>query len=352
MLITYVLIALIFSFLCSIAEAVILSVTVGYIAVLENEKKSSGKLLRKLKEDINKPLAAILTLNTVAHTVGAAGAGAQASKVFGSAYLGIASAVLTLLILIFSEIIPKTLGAHYWQSLAPVTAYCLRFLVWLLFPFVKISEYFTKSLAHGPGLRGFNRDEFSAMAELSWKEGLLARKESKILTNLFSLHDTRVENVMTPASVVFSIPDSMTVGEYFKLYETSSFSRIPVYRGQRDHIDGFVLRNQLLLEHARGNSDAMIIDYIRDLPVIIDALPLANAYDELLRKKTLILLVVDEYGGYKGIITLEDVIETIIGMEIIDESDKSEDMQELARQLWRNRAIEKGLSINGDDDLQ
>ena len=177
LLVVYVGIALGFSFLCSIAEAVLLSVTVGYLAVMEQENKPSAAKLRVLKEDINKPLAAILTLNTIAHTVGAAGAGAQAMEVFGNASLGIVSAVLTLLILVFSEIIPKTIGAHYWQSLAPVTAYTVSFLIWILYPFVKLSELLTRSLTHGPGLKGFNRDEFAAMAQLSWEEGLLEKEK-------------------------------------------------------------------------------------------------------------------------------------------------------------------------------
>lgn len=170
MLILYVLIALGFSFLCSIAEAVLLSVTTPYISILEQESKSAGKVLRKLKKDINSPLTAILTLNTIAHTIGAAGAGAQAAFVFGNAYVGIASAVLTLLILVFSEIIPKTLGAHYWRTLAPVTAYTLQILVWLLYPFVKLSSLITSSLSHWPTLSGFSRDEFAAIAELGEQE--------------------------------------------------------------------------------------------------------------------------------------------------------------------------------------
>ena len=176
LLITYVSIALLFSFLCSIAEAVILSVSPAHIALLEKEGKPSGKIMRLLKEDISKPLAAILTLNTITHTMGAAGAGAQAAIVFGNAYVGVASAVLTLLILIFSEIIPKTLGAHYWRQLTSVTAYGLRGLVWLLYPFVKVSEWLTRGLTHGPRLTGFSREEFAVMAELSAKEGELAPK--------------------------------------------------------------------------------------------------------------------------------------------------------------------------------
>lgn len=348
MLISYVLIALGFSFLCSIAEAVLLSVTVGYIAVLEKERKPSGKLLRAMKEDINKPLAAILTLNTIAHTVGAAGAGAQAAAVFGSAYLGIASAILTLLILIFSEIIPKTLGAHYWQKLAPATAYCLRGLVWLLFPFVRMSDYFTRSMTHGPTLKGFNREEFAAMAELSWREGHLAHQESTILKNLLTLHEAKVEDVMTPRSVVFAIPDTMTIGEFCEQFKSRRFSRIPVYQGEVDHIVGFVLRADLLEAQAAGESGRTVGSLLRELTVIVDAFSLADAFDELLRQRNLMLLVVDEYGGVKGILTLEDVLETILGLEIVDENDRSADMQELARRLWRKRVLDKGMDPDSE----
>jgi magnesium and cobalt exporter, CNNM family len=346
LLIIYVLIALGFSFLCSIAEAVLLSVTVGYIAVMERENKPSGVLLRNLKEDINKPLAAILTLNTIAHTVGAAGAGAQATVVFGNAYLGIVSAVLTLLILVISEIIPKTLGAHYWQSLAPTTAYCVRALVWLLYPFVKLSEYLTRSIVQGPGLRGFNRDEFTAMAELSWQDGLLARQESKILMNLLSLHEVKVEDVMTPQSVMFSIPEVMTAGEYCEQHKSERFSRIPVYADKPEKITGFVLLNDLLLAQARGETDQQVSCYKRELPAVLSAIALSKAFDQLLQQRAIILLVVDEYGGVQGLLTLEDVLETILGLEIVDEGDKSKDMQELARRFWRRRVKAKGLKID------
>jgi CBS domain containing-hemolysin-like protein len=340
LLIIFVLIALVFSFLCSIAEAVLLSVTVGYIAQKESEGKPVGKKLRTLKEDVNKPLAAILTLNTIAHTVGAAGAGAQASVVFGSGYLGVISAVLTFLILIFSEIIPKTLGAYYWQTLAPVTAEGLRILVWLMYPFVKLSEYLTGSMTkdQGPGLKGFNREELSSMAELSWKTGLLKQQESKIVMNLLSLHDARAEDAMTPRTVVFSIPETMTVAGYFELHETEPFSRIPIYDDTPEHVNGFVLRDDLLMALARGETELAVSSLHRDLITVMNTMPLSRTFDTFLEQRSNILLVVNEYGGVEGILTLEDVLETILGVELIDEVDRSRDMQELARRFWRRRA--------------
>ncbi len=346
LLIVYVMIALGFSFLCSIAEAVLLSVTTPHITLMQQEGRRAGVLLAKLKENVNSSLAAILTLNTIAHTVGAAGAGAQAAQVFGSAYLGVASGVLTLLILVFSEIIPKTLGAHYWKQLAPATAYTLRVLIWLLYPFVKLSEILTKGLAHGPGLIGFNRAELSAMAELSAEEGQLNPQESRILQNVLKLREMRVTDVMTPRPVVFFLSDELTVGEFFHKYGSERFSRIPVYTGEPGHFSGFVLRSDLLLAQARSNSDKPLSIYRRELPVMPASTSLSRAFDEFLHQRAHIMMIVDEYGGVKGILTLEDILETLLGLEIVDEGDATPDMQQLARRLWRKRAGEMGLKLD------
>lgn len=345
LLIIYILIALGFSFLCSIAEAVILSVTSAHIAMLNKEGKAAGKRLLQLKGDINKPLAAILTLNTIAHTVGAAGAGAQAVKVFGSAYVGIASAILTLLILIFSEIIPKTLGAHYWRQLAPITATLLKGLVWVLYPFVKLSELLTRGLTHGPTLTGFSRQEFVAMAEVSVKEGQLKQLESTILKNLLRLRKTPIATAMTPRTVVFSLPEDLTVADFFRQHGQKRFSRIPIYAENQDQVSGFVLRSDLLLAQARGNGDNPLKTYLRTLPALLDRMSLSQAFDEFLRLRAHIMLVVDEYGGLKGLLTLEDLLETLLGLEIVDEGDNTVDMQQLARRLWKRRAQEMGLNV-------
>ncbi|SHJ74199.1 Hemolysin, contains CBS domains [Malonomonas rubra DSM 5091] len=346
LLITYILIALVFSFLCSVAEAVILSVTSAHVALLAKGGKGSGKRLKALKADINKPLAAILTLNTIAHTVGAAGAGAQAAKVFGNAYVGIASAVLTLLILVFSEIIPKTLGAHYWRQLAPVTSYGLTGLVWLLYPFVKLSELLTRGLTHGPTLTGFSRQEFAAMADLSVKEGQLAKLESTILKNLLRLRNTPIANAMTPRTVVFSLPERMQVDEFFRKHDHVRFSRIPVYATNHDDVTGFVLRSDLLLAQARGNGVGKLEKYRRDLPVLLATMSLSKAFDEFMSHRAHIMLVVDEYGGMKGLLTLEDLLETLLGLEIVDEGDNEVDMQQLARRLWKRRAKEMDIDLD------
>ncbi len=344
-LITYVLVALVFSFLCSVAEAVILSVSPAHVATMEQDGKPSGAILRKLKEDVNKPLAAILTLNTIAHTVGAAGAGAQAARVFGSAYVGVFSAFLTLLILVFSEIIPKTLGAHYWRALAPVTAHGLKWLVFLLYPFVYISVKLTAGMTSEPARKSFNRNEFAAMAELSAQEGQLGEQESTILKNLLLLRETRVMDVMTPNTVIFSLPQNLRVEEFFHKYDSVRFSRIPIYNGDQNQFTGFVLRSDLLLAQARGNVNSALETYGRELPVIQEQASLSRAFEEFMQRHAQIMLVVDEYGGTEGLLTLEDLIETLIGIEIVDEGDREADMQQLARKLWKRRAREMGIDI-------
>ncbi|THB72304.1 MAG: HlyC/CorC family transporter [Gammaproteobacteria bacterium] len=345
LLIIYIFIALVFSFLCSIAEAVLLSVTPSYISVLDKNGKKSGHTLKELKADINKPLAAILTLNTVAHTIGAAGAGAQAAVVFGNSYVGIASAVLTLLILIFSEIIPKTLGASYWKQLAPITAIAIKYLTLSLYPFVWMSEKITSGMVKESSLTGFSRDEFSAMAEMGAKEGKIADEESNILKNLLLLRDTNVETAMTPRPVIFSLSENLLVEEFFHKYDKITFSRILTYDKDKEDITGFVMRSDLLLAQARGNSKNKLKKYHRNIGALLNTSSLSHVFSEMMRKSEHIMLIVDEYGTLEGIITMEDVFETIIGLEIIDEHDKNMDMQALAKKKWLKKANKKGIKI-------
>ncbi len=345
LLFIYVTIALLFSFLCSIAEAVLLSVTTAHISVLEQEGKASGSLLRKLKGDINKPLAAILTLNTIAHTVGAVGAGAQALLVFGDAWVGLFSAILTLLILVLSEVIPKTLGATYWRALAGITAHGLKLLIKILYPFVILSELLTRRISREKNIEGFNREEFAAMADLGEQEGQLEERESRILKNMFRLHETLVTDVMTPRPVVFSLPESLTVVEYFDKHYDSRFSRIPVYAEHDERFTGFVLKDDLLLAQARNNTDTVLETYRRDLHTLSDKTSLADAFDEVLHQRAHIMVIIDEYGGMEGIITMEDILETLLGLEIVDESDKAADMQSYARRMWKKRAQAMGITL-------
>ncbi len=343
LLIVYVSIALGFSFLCSIAEAVLLSVTPPYVALLEKQGRAAGTLLSRFRNEINEPLSAILTLNTIAHTVGAAGAGAQAAAVFGSNYLGLASAILTLLILIFSEIIPKTLGATYWRQLAPATAHFLRFLIMFMYPFVKLSYLLTRGFSGEHTLVGFSRREFTALAEQGAAEGKLDDRELKILKNLLLLRHTTVQAVMTPRIVMFARPRDETIAEFFENWAASPFSRIPIYSDSPEKLCGFVMRRDLLMAQAEGGADKTLNEFHRKLDAVVNKTPLSRAFELFLENRAHIMMVVDEYGDVKGLVTLEDILETLLGLEIVDELDKTTDMQIKARQLWKKRAEAMGI---------
>jgi CBS domain containing-hemolysin-like protein len=338
LLFIYIFIALGFSFVCSIAEAVILSVSQAYISLLEKEGKPSGTLLNKLTTDINKPLSAILTLNTIAHTMGAAGAGAQAASVFGDAYLGLISAVLTLLILVFSEIIPKTLGATYWKTLAPITAFFLKYLILALYPFVLMSQKLTSGFTEESPLKGLSRSELLAMAELSEKEGQLAEQEALFLQNLLSLHERKVKDAMTHRTVIFSLPETMTVSEFVEKHSDISFSRVPVYENQEsESITGYVMRTDILIAMASGEKEKTLSDLANPLITLLGDMPLSTTFDHFLNSRVHMLLVVDEYGGLEGILTLEDLLESLLGIEIVDEQDTTVSMKRLAKVMWKRR---------------
>ena len=343
LLVTYVLIAILFSFACSIFEAVLLSVNPAHIALLEKEGNQSGVLLKSLKKDVSKPLAAILTLNTIAHTIGAAGAGAQAAVVFGNGYIGIVSAILTLLILVFSEIIPKTLGTTFWRQLAPLTAFSLKYLIIILYPFVKISELITSKISGEKGVNSFSRAEFAAMADISSEDGLILKQESIFLKNLLSLEGTLVEDAMTPRTVIFSVSQKLTVEEFFHKHDQSPFSRIPIYDGDREAINGYVFKSDILLAQARGNCESLLKNYCRTLPAMLEETPLSHALNKMLSQRVHVILVVNEYGGVEGMLTLEDVLETMLGFEIVDEKDKTIDMQKEAKKLWKRKGRKTGI---------
>ena len=342
LLITFVFVAVVFSFLCSIAEAVLLSVPTSYVANAEQNGHAYAPALKQLKEDINSPLAVILTLNTIAHTIGAAGAGAQAVAVFGNVYLGIFSAILTLVILVFSEIIPKALGAHYWRKLAPVTAYSLRFLIKWMYPFVWLSNKLTQGLSAEHTLKGFSRQEFKAMAELGEQEGQLNKHESVVLKNLFRLRELQVRNAMTPRPVMFSLSEESSVTEALNQPEQKIFSRIPIY-AEDEKITGFVLRDDLLMALNDGHGETLLSTFRRDLTAILDGSSVLQAFDSFVSTGSHIMLVVNEYGDTQGIISLEDILESLLGLEIVDEMDRVEDMQLLARRLGALRRKKLGL---------
>jgi len=339
----YVALAIGISFLCSMMEAVLLSVTPSYVAALEREGSAVGERLHQYKENVDRPLAAILSLNTIAHTVGAAGVGAQAAIVFGEAYTGIVAAILTLLILVFSEIIPKTLGAVYWRTLTPSIVHMLTATIILTWPLVKLSQGITRLLSQDEDEAAFSREEFTAMAELGEEEGVFEEKESRILRNLFRFNSLRVKDVMTPRTVIFDLPEDTTIGDVVEEYDEFRFSRIPVYDDDPDDITGYVLKDEMLLRAAQEEFDVSLAEISRDILVVHETLPLPDLLERLLDRLEHIALVVDEYGGVAGVVTMEDVVETLLGLEIVDEADSVEDMQALARKQWFQRARELGM---------
>jgi len=349
LLIAYLLLALGVSFLCSVLEAVLLSVNPSYIAVLENKDRKSGQLLRALKDDIDRPLSAILSLNTVAHTVGAAGVGAQAQSVFGNGYVTITSMVLTFLILICSEIIPKTLGATYWRSLAPVSARISQWLMYLLYPLVMLSQGLTKLLSRDTTEQTMSREEFRAMAELGAEQGVFEEEESRIFKNLIRFSSLRVKDIMTPRIVVVDFDEDTTIEQVFDEIEELRFSRLPVYGSSRDDVTGYVLKNDLLIQLARGKGDKNLKEFKREILVVPEFMHLRDLFERLFESQEHIAVAVDEYGGFSGVVTMEDLVETLIGMEIMDEVDAIEDMQKLARQKWMERARRLGIIENDSE---
>jgi len=346
LLIFYICLALGVSFLCSIMEAVLLSISASFVAQQEQEHPKLGAILKKFKDNIDQPLAAILSLNTIAHTVGAAGAGAQAAAVFGDAYIGIISAVLTFLILVISEIIPKTLGAAYWRQLTPIVVKLLAVTTVSMWPLVKMSEMLTRLLTKNKPKTKVHRDEFIALAELGSKEGIFHRYESRVLQNLFLLRDIRTRDIMTPRTVVFALSESDTVGEAISANQTFYFSRIPIYGKDLDDIKGFALKYEIL-RVGQNNPGQRLTELCRPIHVLSGGLTLHDMFERMMTDSTHIALVIDDYGGTEGIVTMEDFIETLLGLEIIDEIDTVEDMQESAREQWKKRAKQKGLITDG-----
>lgn len=343
LLIFYLTLAICVSFLCSVAEAVLLSVRPSYVASLKRKRKYGALALEKLQSGLDRPLAAILILNTVAHTVGAAGVGAQAAAVFGNQYVAVISAVLTLLILVLSEIIPKTLGAAYWQRLAPFTAVALLWLVKILLPLVWLSEKLTRLLSDKEGHTHFSREEFTAMAHIGAKEGLLDAKERKIVDNLMRLHNLSVQDIMTPRSVIFMAQKDQTVDAFLAKHADNPFTRVPLYGENRDDVIGYALKQEIFKAKARGDEEMTLEDLRRDIPFLPDTQSASLAFDQLMRSRSHVALIIDEFGTAEGILTLEDVIETLIGLEITDELDTVEDMQLLARKRWQDRMSALGI---------
>ena len=344
LLILFVVGALALSFVCSIAEAVLLSITPSYVAGLENTNPKQAALIKKLKgESIDRSLAAILTLNTIAHTVGAIGAGAKANVVFGSAWFGVFSAVMTLLILFLSEIVPKTLGAVYWRSLTTPTAVVVNLMIKALYPLILVSEKITQALTKGRDVHVFNREEFIAMAHIGKQSGHINDRESRIIRNLFHFGSLRALDIMTPRTVVAALPETMPIEHALQYRMTAPFSRIPIFDEDLDSVTGFVLREDMLLAQTRGTGHRPVSELRREILAIAATTSLSSLLEIFLDRRQQIAIVVGEFGETQGLVSMEDVIETLLGIEIVDEGDKIEDMQQLARKLWRKRSQSFGM---------
>ena len=370
LLLFYGIISIFFSFLCSILEAVLLSVTPTFINVKKKENKSYADELETLKKDVDRPLIAILTLNTIAHTVGAILVGVQAKVAYTELYgsqtttflgitfteelmVGVVSSIMTLLILVASEIIPKTIGATYWKGLANFTTKALKVLIFpLKWTGILWMLQLTTKLIGGKGHHGsvLSREDFHVMTDMAQEEGVFQENESKIIKNLLSFKEVFAKNVMTPRTVMKTENQNTTVEDFFQRNLNIRFSRIPIYTDNPDNIKGLVLKDEIFKEMALGNGDKKLSELKRDIIIIDRNLPIPLLFEQLIESRNHMALVVDEYGSVSGLVTMEDVIETLLGLEIMDESDNVSDLQHLARKSWESRA--KKLGIFEENDTQ
>ncbi|MBT3202328.1 MAG: HlyC/CorC family transporter [Phycisphaerales bacterium] len=333
LLLIFLFIALAVSFLCSLLEAALLSMPRSHIALLTEQGSPAGKRLQRMKDDMDRPLAAILTLNTFGHTLGAAGVGAEAALLWGDAWVGAVGFVVTILILIFSEIIPKTLGVAHAKALAPFVARTIPSMILILRPLVAVCNWTSKLLSRSNyATPKISRDEMLSLTRLASEEGAIDRKEAHVIRNLIALRETTVEQVMTPRTVVFTLRADQTVGEVTQ-GEPPRFARIPVIGESLDEAKGLIHRRQLFRALGEGRLEATMGELARPLHAVPEVGKLPTVLEEFIQRREQMFLVVDEYGGSAGIVTLEDVLETLLGVEIVDETDPVEDMQQLAKQL-------------------
>ena len=353
LLIFFVVLAIGVSFACSLAESVLLSMTPSFIADVQETNPKKADMLKSLKVDnIDQSLAAILTLNTVAHTLGSIGAGAQATIVFGSAWFGLFSAIMTLAILFLSEIIPKTLGTVYWRQLSGMVAYFVRGIIMILYPLIWVSERLTKLLVRGKEPQTFSRREFAALASIGEESGQIDPLESRIIRNLLAFGAIKVEDIMTPRSVMLAFEENKTVAELLVDRPKLTFSRLPIYDGDLDNITGFVLKTDMLLAKVNHATHKPLTQFKRDITFVFSKMKLFDLLELMLKNRIHIAITVGEYGEVKGLVTLEDVFETLLGLEIVDEIDRVEDMQALARQMMDRRVERLGMKLSDDEQYE
>ena len=337
LLLIFLLGAMLISFMCSILEASLMSTPLSYVNMREDEGYKPATRFKRYKTDNARPIAAILSLNTIANTIGAAGVGAQATEVFGSQWFGLVSAITTILILVFSEIIPKTIGSRHWKKLMGFTTRALRLIIIVLFPIVWVVEKLSKTIAEDEDEAAVSREEVAAMADMSEDEEVIDEDENKIIQNVIKLDDVKAEDVMTPTTVAAIAPEQMTLKEFYRDKAYSHFSRIPVYSDSDEYITGYVLRSEALELLTEDKFNMTLGEIKRDIVMYKEEMPVSEIWDSMLRNKRHIACVIDEYGSFQGIITLEDIIETIVGLEIMDERDDVADMRQLALDRWHQR---------------
>lgn len=344
LLLTYFILALGISFLCSVMEAVLLSTTPSYISIANKAHPRAAGLLKSFKHDVETPLSAILSLNTIAHTIGAAEVGAQAQTVFGSTYVAIISAVLTFLILVFSEIIPKTIGATYWRSLLVPSAYIIQGMVYCMFPFTILSRFLSRLVSKGNKQSLLSREELNAQIDIGINEGILNNQESVIIKNTIAFRSLHAGDIMTPRTVLISCSENDTPAKILGENKTIPVSRILIHTSEnQEEIIGYALKSDLQDALSNGAEQTPVSEYKRPIMHTPASIRVDELLKRFLREHNHIAVLCDEYGGLAGIATLEDVIETLLGTEIIDEADIIGDMQRYAREKWRNRAIRLGL---------
>ncbi|MFK7977991.1 MAG: CNNM domain-containing protein [Halioglobus sp.] len=336
LLFIYLSIAIGVSFLCSILEAVLLSIRPSYLETMLIERPSAGRQIKRVKDRIDESLSSILILNTFAHTMGAAGVGSQALLVFGAKWETLIAVLLTLVILFFSEIIPKTLGATFWRRLAVPSAYIIVWLVRLVYPLVWVSTRLTKLFSNSKE-NEITREEILALASLGHKGGALISRENEYLSNLLGLRDIRTEQILTPRTVVHMLDESTSIADALNHPGTRQFTRVPIYAGNSDSVTGKVIRVDMYEAERAGKGDEPIKSVAREIHRVSEKLPVQNLLDRLIKNRVHMVLVEDEFGQNAGIVTLEDAIETLLGREILDESDTVADMQEMARDKYRER---------------
>lgn len=334
LILLYFLGALSLSFLCSVLEAVLLSTPMSYISMRENQGSKTATLMKQYKNNVDRPVGAILSLNTIAHTIGSAGVGAESIKIFGEQYFGLISAILTLLILVLSEIIPKTIGASYWRSLAMPSTRIIRVLILITYPLVLLSELITKVFTPRGNQASMSREEVSAMVDVGTSEGIFRESESKLIKSCIALSGVKARQIMTPSIVVESACQDLTVKD-FQAKQSWSFSRIPVYAGDKDYITGYVLKDAVLKLLSEDQFHVKLSDLKRPILTFREEESVFQIWEKMLEKREHISVIIDEYGGLRGLVTMEDIIETMTGVEIVDEDDVAVDMQALAKEKSR-----------------